>query len=153
MVARSTGGLRPRQGRKSQHFHPLSPSQSMRMAHVAARPAGYRWAVMMAHPQRGVGDCTAPAVACRGTLADAMAEANGSTCDNGSHCGMPSRQQMVLASSRPARQDWISCSAVKGPAGCLPSPGMYQEEIDAHKRPLSAQFSLSLGQLLGHKAA
>ena len=71
--------------------------------------------------------CPAFAAALLETLADRMVDANGSTWASGSHCIIPSRQHMVLSVIFPARQDWISCSAVNGPAGCLPSPGMYHE--------------------------
>jgi hypothetical protein len=61
-------------------------------------------------------------------VAARIAVANGSTCDKGSHWAMPSHQQIVLPLSRPVRQNSMICSAANGPAGCLPSAGMYHEE-------------------------
>jgi hypothetical protein len=69
-----------------------------------------------------------------------MADVNGSTCAIGSHWDIPSHQHRTLASNRPARQDWMSCSAVKGPVGCFPSPGMYQAEPEA----FTIQYLLSV---------
>ena len=75
--------------------------------------------------------CNVEPAAWREPLAARMADANGSTCAIGSHWDIPSHQQRILGSNRPARQDWMSCSAAKGPVGCLPSPGMYQEGLEA----------------------
>ena len=50
---------------------------------------------------RGAGDCADRALAAgRETIADDMADANGSIWPNGNHWDMPSHQQIVLGASR-----------------------------------------------------